>query len=178
MPKLTKASFAREVGVTKTTVGGYIRSGMPVELDGRVDREVALEWIDANVDTAVGRPRSGDVGGGDLAPGGAIGWRERVKNLFDRGFAVAATEIVRDLPALVTAEAVRSGIRRDDAEQLGLAAARSVIDHVTKLGGSCGIEPFSSEPRLAIWPLESGLALRRRLERERERQEQEQGWGA
>jgi hypothetical protein len=156
MTTLTKAAFAREIGVTKTTVSGYVRSGMPCLSNGLIDHEVALAWVDQNIDRTIGRPRSGDVDGGDLAPGGALGWRERVRNPFDRGLAVAATEIVRDLPAIVTAAALRLGFR--DSEQLGLAVARSLIDHVTKLAGSCGIEPFSSEPRLAIWPLEPAPA--------------------
>ena len=45
MTIVTKAGLAAELDVTRTRVSQYVKMGMPVRRDGRVDREQALHWI-------------------------------------------------------------------------------------------------------------------------------------
>lgn len=45
MSTVTKAAFAVELGVTKGRVSQYLKSGMPVRDDGKVDRVEALNWL-------------------------------------------------------------------------------------------------------------------------------------
>lgn len=47
MSIVTKAAFAVELGVTKGRVSQYLKGGMPVRDDGKVDRVEALNWLNA-----------------------------------------------------------------------------------------------------------------------------------
>ena len=46
---ITKANFAREIGVSKARVSQLLKLGLPVQSDGRLDREQALDWYRANI---------------------------------------------------------------------------------------------------------------------------------
>jgi phage terminase Nu1 subunit (DNA packaging protein) len=46
---LRKIAFAKHVGVTPGRVSQYIKEGMPVEPDGRIDVARGEQWIKANV---------------------------------------------------------------------------------------------------------------------------------
>jgi hypothetical protein len=50
----TQAAFARELGVDRSTVAGYVRRGMPIRADGKLDRDACLKWIGAHVQAQVG----------------------------------------------------------------------------------------------------------------------------
>lgn len=47
---ITKAEFARRLGVNPSRVTQLIREGLPVEPDGKVNEAAARAWIDANLD--------------------------------------------------------------------------------------------------------------------------------
>ncbi len=46
---MTKAAFARGLGVTNQAVSGWVRRGMPVTPEGRIARTAALEWLRTHV---------------------------------------------------------------------------------------------------------------------------------
>src|SRR3954470_24669975 len=45
MTLTTKAALADELGITRARISQYVKSGMPVRGDGKLDRAVALNWI-------------------------------------------------------------------------------------------------------------------------------------
>lgn len=47
---ITKAELSRELGVSKARVSQYIREGLPVRDDGKIEAEAAFAWVAANVD--------------------------------------------------------------------------------------------------------------------------------
>jgi hypothetical protein len=51
---LTKAEFAKALGVSRPTVSSYCRKGMPQEPDGTLDEDVCREWIRQNVRSQTG----------------------------------------------------------------------------------------------------------------------------
>lgn len=48
MQIITKAAFARQLGVSKGRVSHLISAGLPVRSDGSIDLKTALEWVAAN----------------------------------------------------------------------------------------------------------------------------------
>jgi hypothetical protein len=46
---IMKSELAQELGVTRSAVSRYCERGLPVRGDGRLDREVALRWVERNV---------------------------------------------------------------------------------------------------------------------------------
>ena len=55
----TKAALADELGVTRARVSQYVKAGLPVRSDGKLDRDEALNWLNRNV---VGLNRGQDRG--------------------------------------------------------------------------------------------------------------------
>ena len=45
----TKAALAAELGITKGRVSQYVKRGLPVWSDGKLDREQALRWIKSHI---------------------------------------------------------------------------------------------------------------------------------
>src|SRR3954470_1044598 len=45
MSVTSKSALANELGISKARVSQYVKRGMPVLLDGKLDREHALRWI-------------------------------------------------------------------------------------------------------------------------------------
>src|SRR5688500_5480156 len=45
---ITKAQLAREVNLTPSRISQMVPRGLPVRPDGKVDREVAIQWIRDN----------------------------------------------------------------------------------------------------------------------------------
>ncbi|WP_264047973.1 hypothetical protein [Methylobacterium flocculans] len=55
----TKAALADELGVTRARVSQYVKAGLPVRSDGKLERDEALNWLNRNV---VGLNREQDRG--------------------------------------------------------------------------------------------------------------------
>jgi hypothetical protein len=49
MTNISKAAFARELGVSKARISQLITRGLPVRDDGKIDRDTALTWVKRNV---------------------------------------------------------------------------------------------------------------------------------
>ena len=48
MTIITKAALAAELKVTKPRVSQYVKAGLPVRPDGKLDRETVLHWVSMN----------------------------------------------------------------------------------------------------------------------------------
>lgn len=48
MPEVSKAEFARSLGVTAPRVSQYVKRGLPVLASGKVDLEIATRWVSEN----------------------------------------------------------------------------------------------------------------------------------
>ncbi len=46
---ITKTAFSREIGVSKARVSQLVQLGLPVTPSGRLDRQDALQWYQANI---------------------------------------------------------------------------------------------------------------------------------
>jgi hypothetical protein len=67
MKPVTKAELARRLHVHRTTISGYVRRGLPVQADGRVDPSLAAGWIEANIHAQAGARGAGVRGAAELA---------------------------------------------------------------------------------------------------------------
>lgn len=61
LPTISKATLARLLGISRQRVSALVGQGLPVESDGRLDREKALAWVSANVRADIG-PYRGEGG--------------------------------------------------------------------------------------------------------------------
>ena len=52
MTLISKAQLAEELLIAPPAVSRYVREGMPVRADGRINREAALDWVSRNRVTA------------------------------------------------------------------------------------------------------------------------------
>jgi hypothetical protein len=64
---ITKAAFAKALGVSRPTISSYCAKGMPQTADGTLDEEACREWIRANIRAQTG---SRGLGGRVLAETG------------------------------------------------------------------------------------------------------------
>lgn len=56
MTVVSKAALAVELGISKARVSQYVKAGLPVRSDGRLDREAAVKWVaDNHADRLNGR---------------------------------------------------------------------------------------------------------------------------
>lgn len=109
----TKAALAAELKVSKSRVSQYLRAGLPVRSDGKLDREASLNWIALNLRSGAhhdkGPARARDL---EPPPAGIVGDVEAARRAMV-GFAgnvlfyVASTAVDLGLPmrtvyALVT----------------------------------------------------------------------------
>src|SRR5438046_2758252 len=49
MAVITKAQLARDLGISKARISQYVLRGMPTLTEGRLDREICINWIKSNV---------------------------------------------------------------------------------------------------------------------------------
>ena len=52
MTELTKTAFAKHLGLSPSRISQYVKAGMPVRWNGRVNTEKAERWIRSEVRTA------------------------------------------------------------------------------------------------------------------------------
>ena len=54
---ISKAELSRQLGVSRAAVTGYVRRGLPVNTDGKLNSAAALAWVNNHVE-----PRHADRG--------------------------------------------------------------------------------------------------------------------
>lgn len=53
---VSKSRFAAEVGLSKGRISQLVGQGLPVRPDGKIDRDTALDWMEANLDPTRRKP--------------------------------------------------------------------------------------------------------------------------
>src|SRR5918999_5382660 len=121
---ISKSQLAQELGVTRGAVTGYVRRGMPVEFDGKLNRAAALAWIRDHVE-----PRHADRGAAvvtDVHEGTAEPGAKRRGNGDDR--------------TVLAAERARLACAQADMQEMKNAALRGALlprDEVTAAVQAC-----------------------------------------
>lgn len=57
--EVTKAQFAEAMGVSKAMVTKYVRKGLPLTPEGRIDLAAGRAWVEANIDRLPASARGG-----------------------------------------------------------------------------------------------------------------------
>jgi hypothetical protein len=106
MMDVSKADFARKLNVTAARVSQWVRDGLPVLENGRLDTLEALAWLDANLDAEKGRKTL------------ALARAEMRVEAYLRGIHGTASAAVQRIPEAVILAAAHAGISREIAEKL------------------------------------------------------------
>jgi hypothetical protein len=117
----TQAAFARELGVGRSTVAGYVRRGMPLTADGKLDRGVCLKWIGANVNVQVGA-RGAGVRGAERLSGAPSKANGRSKGAEPGPLTMASVRLVSLRADKLAAELEKMAGGTDDERKHWLAA--------------------------------------------------------
>ena len=56
---ITKTALAKQLGVGRSCVAKYLKQGMPVREDGRLDKDAVLAWVAANVQQRISSENKG-----------------------------------------------------------------------------------------------------------------------
>jgi phage terminase Nu1 subunit (DNA packaging protein) len=56
---VTKAAFARTLGVSRSRVSAFVKRGLPIRPDGKIDLPAALNWVRENVEQTTHFPDRG-----------------------------------------------------------------------------------------------------------------------
>ncbi len=108
---ISKAQLSRQLGVSKAAVTGYVRRGMPVNFDGKLNAAEALAWVNDHVE-----PHHADRGAALAAE--APEANPRVKP-GDRGDGDDRTALAAERARLACAQA--------DAQEMKNATARRLL---------------------------------------------------
>jgi len=49
MPAITKSELSKKLGVSKPRISQYVKMGLPVRADGKIDLAAAVKWLNATV---------------------------------------------------------------------------------------------------------------------------------
>jgi hypothetical protein len=153
MTIITKASLAAELGITKARVSQYVKAGLPVRTDGKLDRERALNWIGRNVAAdavadkgstrarRLAQPSQRRVVSAQLAPKPRPGG--------DAEYMAKA--IAHRLGRITASMAVHVGAPLRVAYALHDAVTLATIAEFSEIGREAGIEPWASNADPPIW---------------------------
>ena len=128
----TKAALADELGVTRARVSQYVKQGLPVRSDGKLDRDVALNWLNRNV---VGLNREQDRGVNRAARLAKLG---KTRPASPRITPEPAAEldgltIIAELVAQSGAIAARTAAEAGATMQIAYAMDQAVCVHLWRL---------------------------------------------
>ena len=144
----TKKQLAAELGITPSRVSQYVRDGLPVRLDGKINHLNALNWVKSNVAGDAGvvaarllstKSESGPVDGAHA-------------RATDAALMALARKIVRSAGALVGISSHLAGADRALAARTGEIASIAFLLEISDWLAACGVEPVASDPDGDIWP--------------------------
>lgn len=140
MTVTTKSALAAELAISKARVSQYVRVGMPVRADGKLNREEALNWISRNqasqtfTDKGAHRARK-------LAKDKPKPTRKVSSAGADREFAMAF-EIVRMAERAVAEAAFNAGVSPEIAYAVASIALGEIDEAATRILAENGHEGF------------------------------------
>jgi hypothetical protein len=128
--------------------------GLPTRADGKIDFDLALKWLSANnlgeTGSRAGRLLQNKKDAPPIPAG--LGAIERFENVFDKGIVLALLHMVTRINAHAAIAAHEAGASCEVAERTGQLALGFYIDAASKFLVENGVEPFASNPDMAIWP--------------------------
>ena len=142
MTVTTKAALAAELKISKARVSQYVKAGMPVRSDGKLNREEAIRWVSTNQlsqtfeDKGANRARKLEKPARHRP-----GAKPAVGN-YDPEVAVARA-IVGPAYTLIARTAVEMGVTIEVAYALALRVASELDDHGAKALVRCGFPGFA-----------------------------------
>lgn len=142
MTVTTKAALAAELKISKARVSQYVKAGMPVRSDGKLNREEALRWVSTNQlsqtyeDKGANRARKLEKPEKRKASTGAM-----IGN-YEPEVAVARA-ILGPAYTLIASTAVEMGAPIELAYALALRVASGLDDHGAKALVRCGFPGFA-----------------------------------
>lgn len=180
MALITKSQLAALLDLSTARISQYVKLGLPVRSDGRLNLDQALNWIVANIplsdDPNKGSAKAAQlvkhgvkrqrktVGheSGAYAKGPPVAWLQPVheaENPFDQGWLMGTILSARDVRALAQIAAFDAGCDQDKAKEIGdrffCLFAETGAETMTEFG----IGPFARNPDAPIWPTEPGYVL-------------------
>ena len=146
---MTRAEFARYMGVHKSQVTRWVQAGMPTREDGGVDAEVARTWVKKNIDPT----RRAMVRRRPAAPPGC---EHLTANPVDAALVAALPGLAQKIPALAAVMAMASGASREIAESVHKFMVVAVMQEVGAILDKLDIPPppaVDSWSEASIWDL-------------------------
>lgn len=119
MAVITKSQLADHLGITRGRVSQYLKMGLPVRTDGRVDLSAALNWIKSNVDVS--------YRGGGAAEAVAKTGRDE-ENPVDAAARLVIGLLFAAIPNIAAGAAREAGVSPKVAEEIAAIAHRRAVD--------------------------------------------------
>lgn len=150
----TKAALADELGISRARVSQYVRDGLPVRSDGKLNRDEALNWLnrygrglntgaDRGVNRAarLAKPEPARPKPAELAPQLTEEWADEVVEI------TALAELVGNAGAIAAKVAIEAGATMQVAAILDAAVCIhlwSLADRLIGLPEGPGVSPFEA----------------------------------
>lgn len=154
MTKITKASLAAELGVSRARITQYSKMGMPIRSDGQLDREECLAWIRRNVDPTTSS--KGLFAADKAQTSNRRDDREERDNPIDMAMNAALASMFCCVPGIAVAAAREAGASDEQVAKIWSIAHAMAM----RQGNSIMEDMLGMAPRGAIWP---DLALCRKF---------------
>lgn len=161
---ISKSQLAGELGISRARVSQYVKEGLPIRKDGKIDRESALNWIarnivPADVDEDKGAMRAGRLANGparqDFSKGPPVPWLQPVhdaEDRFDKGVLFAVLAMARKIEALAAMAAHDAGAPAAIAKLAGEIMAVAFVEQACEFMVENDIGPFAHDCDAPIWP--------------------------
>jgi hypothetical protein len=156
---ITKAALAAELGVTPQAVSAYVRDGLPVRRDGRLDRAEALTWIGKNRHLRINTKAKGAIRARALISGRTRP-AEHNDNPVDLAVGVAVRSATVMFPARAALAAQAAGLSAPAIRAVFKAAiqgAQTFEDRLEDLLGIAPEVPLCTSPEMFLFAVPETL---------------------
>ncbi|WP_375408948.1 hypothetical protein [uncultured Methylobacterium sp.] len=140
----TKAALADELGVTRPRVSQYVKAGMPVRADGKLNRDEALNWLNRNTVGLTGEDK-GSTRAQRLVKDRRPAKRAAAPQIDPAEMAVdLLSAVLRQLAPYVAGAAIDAGCPMQAAYHVDMATSVAVSTIGERFLAERGVEPFAS----------------------------------
>jgi hypothetical protein len=152
---ITKSKLAKELKISRARVSQYVRLGLPVRRDGRLDRQHVLHWIRQNISPEVHPDRGAALAFAETtvkqSEATVISFAHSLKRPYDRGAVLMGSMLAYRLPAVVARVIAICGTPMPSVYSafgvIALAAATEMMNVMEQFG----IEPCARDRNAPIW---------------------------